>query len=295
MPESAARVASPEAQALPRLGVALGRLNPSFHLPVVLEAERLGFESAWLPEHLVFPLAMAGSPHPGEAHPPVPPTTPVFDCFAYLSFLAGRTRRLRLGTHVYLLGLRHPFVAARAVQTLDIVSGGRAEIGIGAGWLASEWSAAGLDFKSRGRRLDEALAVCKRLWSERQIEHRGEFFGFEPVAFEPKPVQRPWPPIHVGGESPAALRRAARMGDGWIGLDHTPDSVRAPVAQLRALRAEAGLEPEAFAITVGGRVETREELSRFAEAGVTRLIVAPWRRSTEAVAELRRLAARVLD
>jgi probable F420-dependent oxidoreductase len=295
MPGTAARVVSPEEDPLPKLGVALGRLNPAFHLRVVLEAERLGFESVWLPEHLVFPLAMAGSPHPGEAHPPVPPTTPVFDCFAYLSFLAARTRRLRLGTHVYLLGLRHPFVAARAVQTLDVVSGGRAEVGIGAGWLASEWRAACLDFASRGRRLDEALAVCKRLWSEPEIEHRGEFFHFEPVAFEPKPVQRPWPPIHVGGESPAALRRAARAGNGWIGLDHTPDSVRAPVAQLRALRAEAGLEPEGFAITVGARVETRDELLRFAEAGVSRLIVAPWRRSTEAVDGLRRLAARVLE
>jgi probable F420-dependent oxidoreductase len=294
MPATAARFAPPEAQSVPKLGVALGRLNPAFHLPVVLEAERLGFESVWLPEHLVLPLAMAGSPHPGEAHPPVPPTTPVFDCFGYLSFLAGRTRRLRLGSHVYLLALRHPFVAARAVQTLDVVSGGRAEVGIGAGWLASEWRAAGLDFASRGRRLDEALAVCKRLWSEPEIEHRGEFFDFEPVAFEPKPVQRPWPPIHVGGESPAALRRAARAGNGWIGLDHTPDSVRAPVAQLRALRAEAGREREPFAITVGARAETRDELTRFAGAGVTRVIVAPWRRSTEAVEGLRRLAARVL-
>jgi len=277
-----------------RLGVALGRVHPALHLEVTREAERLGFESVWLPEHLVFPIEMAGSPHPGEEHPPVPPTTPVFDAFAYLAFLAGRTQRLRLGTHVYLLGLRHPFVSARAIQTLDLVSGGRAEIGIGAGWLASEWRAAGLDFASRGRRLDEALAVCKRLWSEPVVEHRGRFFEFPPVAFEPKPVQKPWPPILVGGESDAALRRAARHGDGWIGLDHSPESARERVARLRALRVEAGRDEARFEITVGARDPSRDELAHYAEAGVARVIVTPWQRSREAVDALRRLADRVL-
>ena len=280
---------------LPRLGVALGRLNPAFHVEVALEAERLGFESVWLPEHLVFPIEMTGSPHPGEVRPPVPPTTPVFDAFAWLSFLAGKTSRLRLGTHVYLLGLRHPFVSARAVQTLDVASGGRAEVGIGAGWLAPEWRAAGLDFASRGRRLDEALAVCKRLWRERVVEHRGEFFEFGPVAFEPKPLQAPWPPIHVGGESDAALRRAARAGDGWIGLDHTPESVAPRVARLRSLLLEAGRDPERFQVSVGATIASRSELERWREAGVARLIVSPWRRSPEAKDALRRLADEVGD
>jgi probable F420-dependent oxidoreductase len=203
---------------LPKLGVALGKAHPSFHLEITLAAEKLGFESVWMPEHLIFPLAMAGSPYPGQAHPPVPPTTPVFDAFGWLCFLAGKTERIRLGTNVYLLGLRHPFVAARAVQTLDVVSNGRAELGVGAGWLREEWVAAGLDPGTRGRRLDEALGVVKRLWSEPVVEHHGEFYDFGPVAFEPKPVQKPWPKIHVGGESDAALRRAARHGDGWLGV-----------------------------------------------------------------------------
>ena len=146
-----------------------------------------------MPEHLIFPTAMAGSPYPGQDHPPVPPTTPVFDAFGWLCFLAGKTARVRLGTNVYLLGLRHPFVAARAVQTLDVVSNGRAEVGIGAGWLREEWTAAGLDPATRGRRLDEALGVVKRLWSEPEVEHHGEFYDFGPVAFEPKPMQKPWP------------------------------------------------------------------------------------------------------
>jgi probable F420-dependent oxidoreductase len=276
-----------------KFGIALGRLNPAFFLDATLEAERLGFESVWLPEHLVFPLQMAGSPHPGEEHPPVPPETPVFDAFAYLAFLAGRTSRIRLGTNVYLLGLRHPFVAARAVQTLDVVSEGRAEVGIGAGWLRSEWTAAGLDPATRGRRLDEALAVCKRLWSEKTVEHQGDFYDFGPVAFEPKPVQQPWPPIHVGGESDAALRRAARAGDGWFGLVHTLDSARERVERLRALRAEVGRSAERFEVTIGARLESRDDVRRFADAGVNRIVVSPWRRSPEAVDGLRGFAERL--
>jgi probable F420-dependent oxidoreductase len=234
---------------------------------------------------------MAGSPHVGRDHPPVPPTTPVFDCFAYLSYLAGRTERVRLGTHVYLMGLRHPFVAARAVQTLDVVSGGRAEVGVGAGWLESECRAAGIDFGARGRRLDETLAVCKRLWTDPEVEHHGEFFEFEPVVFEPKPVQRPWPPIHVGGESEAALRRAAREGDGWIGLEHTVASVKAPVARLRRLRAEAGREASPLTVTVMAAPSGRAEIEAWETAGVDRLIVAPWKRSRDAVAALREFAS----
>jgi probable F420-dependent oxidoreductase len=277
-----------------KFGIALGRLNPAVFVAATVEAERLGFESAWLPEHLVFPLEMAGSPHPGEAHPPVHPSTPVFDVFAFLAFLAGRTTRIRLGTHVYLLGLRHPFVAARAVQTLDVVSDGRAEVGVGAGWLRSEWTAAGLDPATRGRRLDEALAVCKRLWSEPVVEHRGEFYRFGPVMFEPKPAQRPWPPIHVGGESEAALRRAARHGDGWLGLEHTPDSARARVARLSALRDELGPSAARLEVTIGARLDGPDDVRRFEEAGVDRILVSPWRRSREALDGLRSFAERFL-
>jgi probable F420-dependent oxidoreductase len=272
------------------LGVALGRLHPAFHIEAALEAERLGFESVWMPEHLIFPVDMSGSPFPGNEHPPVPPTTPVFDCFAFLSYLAGRTERIRLGSHVYLLGLRHPFVGARGAQTLDIVSQGRALLGVGAGWLASEWRAVGLDFAARGRRLDEAIDVCRRLFSEEVVEHRGEFFPFEPVCFEPKPVQPGGPPILIGGESPAALRRAAQRGDGWIGLDHTPASAAALVERLRALRQRAGRAELPFSCSVGGQPASREYLAAYAEAGVDRVIVSPWRRSREAVESLRSLA-----
>jgi probable F420-dependent oxidoreductase len=277
-----------------KFGLALGRLHPSFFVDVTVEADRLGFESVWLPEHLVMPVDMTSSPHPGEDVPPVPPGVPVFDCFAYLCYLAGLTERVRLGSHVYNLALRHPFVAARAVQTLDIVSGGRAEVGIGASWLAEEWDATGLDFTTRGRRLDEALAVCMQLWTEEVVEHHGEFFEFAPVMFEPKPVQKPWPPIHVGGESGAALRRAARFGNGWIGITHSVESVRPSVQQLHRLREQEGRTDVRFEVTVGGPVASRDDVARWEEAGVDRLIVAPWARSKEAIDGMRRFADQLL-
>ena len=129
-----------------KFGVALGALNPHFHEEATLAAEELGFESVWLPEHLVFTRVMSRSPHPGEEHPPVPPDTPIYDAFAYLAYLAARTERLRLGTHVFNVGLRHPFTVARGVQTVDLLSKGRFEFGIGASWLEEEWHATGLDF-----------------------------------------------------------------------------------------------------------------------------------------------------
>ena len=276
-----------------KLGVALGRLNPAFFARVAREADALGYESVWLPEHLVFPVEMTRSPYPGAEHPPVPPQTPVFDCFAYLSFLAGQTTNVRLGTHVYNLALRHPFVAARAVQTLDVVSGGRAEIGIGAGWLESEWQAAGLEFGTRGKRLDEAIAVCQRLWTEPVVEHHGPFFNFAPVMFEPKPVQRPWPPLLIGGESEAALRRAARLADGWIGMQHTLESAANAVQRLSALRREAGRGNVPLIVTIGADVTGPQDLARWEAVGVDRIIVAPWTRSPEAVDGLQRLAERV--
>jgi probable F420-dependent oxidoreductase len=256
-------------------------------------ADELGFESVWLPEHLVLPVAMAGSPYAGAEHPPIPPSTPVFDVFAYLSFLAARTHRVRLGTHVYNLALRHPFVAARAVQTVDVVSGGRVELGVGAGWLHAEWDAVGLDFDSRGGRLDEALAVCIALWTEERIAHRGRFFSFDEVMFEPKPVQRPHPPVLIGGETGPALRRAARH-DGWIGLNHTPESVRAPVDKLWRLREESGQDERPFTVTASGRISGQADVDAFAAAGVDRLIVSPWARTREVLDGLRSFASQYL-
>ena len=278
-----------------KFGVALGALNPRVHEAATLEAEALGFESVWLPEHLVFTRAMSRSPHPGEDHPPVPPDTPIYDAFAYLAYLAARTERVRIGTHVFNIGLRHPFTTARGVQTVDLLSRGRFELGVGASWLEEEWRATQLDFATRGRRVDEAIEVCKRLWTEPTVTHHGEFFSFDDVVFEPKPAQQPRPPILVGGESKAALRRAARLGDGWLGMGHTFDSAAAQIDALRALLGQyerPGPDDLPFQIVLGGAVESRRDIARWEDLGVTRLLVSPWKRSSEAIAGLNRFAER---
>jgi alkanesulfonate monooxygenase SsuD/methylene tetrahydromethanopterin reductase-like flavin-dependent oxidoreductase (luciferase family) len=118
-----------------KIGISLGTLHPSLWVEATREADRLGYESVWMPEHLVIPIAMTDSPHDGEDHPPIPANVPVFDALTYLGFLAGQTEQIHFGTQVYNIGLRHPFVVARAVATLDIISGGRLEFGIGASWL----------------------------------------------------------------------------------------------------------------------------------------------------------------
>jgi len=273
-----------------KYGIALGAANAKFFPDITLEAEALGFESVWLPEHLIFTTRMSRSPHPGETHPPVPPNTPIYDAFAYLGYLAGRTERIRLGTHVYNIGLRHPFVTARAVQTLDIVSGGRVEFGIGASWLEEEWVAAELDFASRGRRVDECIDVCRRLWTEDEVTHAGEFFSFEGAVFVPKPVQRPGPPILVGGESKAALRRAARLGDGWIGMHHDFESGAAQIAALRELLAAEGRDAADFQFCLGGTVGSPADARRWEDIGVTRMVFSPWTSSREAIDGMRRFA-----
>ena len=273
-----------------QFGVALGAANPAFFPAIVAAAEELGYESVWLPEHLIFTHRMSRSPHPGETHPPVPPETPIFDAFAYLAFLAGRHAHLRFGTHVFNIGLRHPFTTARAVQTLDLVSEGRFLFGIGASWLEEEWIAAQLDFASRGRRVDECIEVCRRLWTEDSVTHHGEFFDFEEAVFVPKPVQQPWPPILVGGESGPALRRAARLGDGWIGMHHDLESGAAQIARLRGMLVAEGRDPDTFEFCLGAHVGTTDDLRRWEDLGVTRMVFSPWRRSRDAVDGLRAFA-----
>jgi len=277
------------------IGIGLGMLHPSAFDAAAEAADRVGFGSICLPEHLVFPVDMSGSPYPGGDHPPVPPETPLFDVFAYLAYLAARTERVRLGTWVYLLGLRHPFVSARAVTTLDRVSQGRAVVGIGAGWLRQEWEAAGLDPSTRGRRLDESIEICRRLWTQDVIEYQGRFHRFGPVRFEPKPLQRPHPPILAGGESDAALARAVGSCDGWIGVQHDPASAAERVAALRQRLEGAGRDPNAFELVAGGEIAGPADAEAYARAGLTRVIVSPWRRSRGAVEGIERLASTLTE
>jgi probable F420-dependent oxidoreductase len=275
-----------------KIGIALGTVRPSRWAEVTCEADRLGYESVWMPEHLVLPVAGDGSPFAGADHPPIAPDVEIFEPFAYLSYLAGRTQQIRFGTHVYNIGLRHPFVTARAVTTLDTVSGGRAEFGVGASWLEAEWEAVGLDFVHRGQRVDEALAVCQQLWRDPVVEYHGQNFDFGPVMFEPKPVQSPWPPLHIGGDGAAALRRAATVGDGWIPMNHSVEQIPASAARITQLRQEAG-RSAAFDITMGVGADL-DALRRAADAGVSRALVRPWSSGRQTIDGLRRFAQEIL-
>lgn len=275
-----------------KIGISLGMVRPSLWVELTREADRCGYESVWIPEHLVLPVHATGSPHRGADHPPIPPDIPVFDVFGYLCYLAGQTEQIHFGTQVYNIGLRHPFVVARAAATLDVVSGGRTEFGIGASWLRQEWEAVGLDFDTRGRRVDEAIGVCRRLWTEEVVEHHGEFFDFGPVMFEPKPVQGPLP-LHIGGDGPAALRRAATVGDGWIPMNHALEQIPERVAQLARLRQDSG-RPGTVEITLGAGATDADGLRRQADMGVGRALVKPWSSSKEAIDGIRRFADEVL-
>jgi probable F420-dependent oxidoreductase len=278
-----------------KIGIALGLLSPKYWNEVAVTADQLGFHALWMPDHLVFPTDMSGSPFPGNEHPPVPANTKLFDSFAYLCFLAAKTQQIKLGTNVYLLGLRHPFVAARTVQTLDYLSNGRAMVGVGAGWLRQEWEAAGMDPKTRGKRLDEALTICKKLWMQEKISYTGEFYQFNEVMFEPKPVQKPHPPIYIGGESEAALRRVVQHGQGWFGVQHTPESVVTILTQLRKLCAEQGRDFNTLHILTQGLCRSKDEYNRWQDSGISQLVISPWQKGSEAIAGLKHFADTILE
>lgn len=271
-----------------KFGLHLTSVNPRHWSDVAVEAERLGFESVWVPEHVVIPHDATGSPYDGSDHPPVPSNIPIYDALGALCHIAARTERIRLGTHVFNIGLRHPFVTARAATTVDVLSHGRLLFGIGASWLRSEWDAMGLDFDSRGARVDEAITVCRRLWTEDVVEHHGRFFDFAPTAFEPKPVQQPLP-VHIGGDGAAALRRAATVGAGWMPMNHRLEDLPPALDRLTKMAAESG-RTTPVEVTLAGNVSSAADVERYAEAGVSRLIVHPWTTSREAVVAMRRFA-----
>jgi probable F420-dependent oxidoreductase len=279
-----------------KFGISFLNLHPRGFADLTVAAEELGFESVWMSDHLVFPVDLGSAPYPGaEADSPgevVRKTPsmwdrPLFDTTAFLCYLAGRTSTIRFGTYVYVLGIRHPFVAARAFQTLDYVSNGRAEMGIGAGWMSSEFDAADVDFRTRGRRLDECIQVCRRLWTEPQVAHAGEFFTFDAVGFEPKPTALK---IHVGGESGPALRRVARHGDGWIAMENTWETMAGKLAALDGHLAAAGRSRDDVEISVVAAVRSTDDVARWADLGVDRIIMSPWTRSSTAIDELRAFA-----
>jgi probable F420-dependent oxidoreductase len=261
------------------LGLFWGGQEPGDLATIARRADELGYESLWIWEHVVYPKEIHSKYlYTPDGSPPFADYR-TLDPFVTLSHLAAVTSKIRLGTNIYVLPLRNPFLTARAVLTLDILSGGRVTLGAAVGWLAEEFELLGQDFATRGARADECAQVLKALWTQAEPEFHGKHFDFGPVRFDPKPVQKPHPPILFGGETKAAMRRAARYGDGWLsaGSLDSPESAGEKVALLRELRREAGRADEPFEIMItGGAWVTADRIEQFEGAGVDRLLIAPW-------------------
>jgi len=257
-------------------GLSLFGLGPRHYPEISVLAEAHGFESVWMPEHLVLPATMPSTYiYTESGQPPITPATAMYDPWIVLAAIAQATSTIRLATNVFILPLRHPFQTARTVVTLDRLSRGRVTLGIGVGWLEEEFVAAGQSFGDRGARTDEIIEILRRLWSEEVIEQHGEHFDFEPVMFEPKPVQREGIPIEVGGSSPPALRRAGRLGDGWIEIGAgTPERLAEMLAVVDRARRDAGRDHVAFEVT-SSLAETVADVHQAEDLGVTRITRGP--------------------
>ena len=260
------------------VGVGSGStVRPEPLTEVAQKAEALGYESVWIPEHLAVPVKMQAR-YPGSADGKFPggPGVNLHDPFVALSFVAAHTTTIKLGTGVFVLPLRNTLSVAKAVASLDVLSQGRVIFGIGVGWCEEEFDAVGMPFRDRAARTREAVKVMRALWTEETPQFSGKFHDFKPIGFNPKPVQDPCPPLVFGGESRAALKRAAELADGWCGIRYTPESVKPYVTQLKELTQQAGRDFSQFEITVGlepGVQPTLDTVKQFEDAGVHRLFV----------------------
>jgi len=228
-----------QSKAKMELGVILpnaGSLGSADAMYAIAEcAEDLGFAALWTSDHLVLPVE-SSEPYPyvRDADVRLDPEHGFIEPLIALAGVAARTRRIRLGVSVYLAALRHPLVAAKLAASLDQLSGGRVILGVGAGWIREEYETLGIDWLQRGALLDEHIQCMRALWSEKRPSHEGKHFRFHDIGFEPKPVNGDLP-IWVGGNSRPAMRRAARLGNGWHGIDMFPGEVKAKLSELEDL------------------------------------------------------------
>ena len=236
------------------------------------EAEQRGFESLFVPEHTHIP-ASRRSPWPGGGDLPRE-YWHTLDPFVALAAAAAATSTLRLGTGICLLTERDPIVNAKEAATLDLLSGGRFELAIGAGWNAEEMENHGTAFATRFRVMSERARAMKVIWTEEEPEFHGEFVDFDPIWSYPKPVQRPNPPILVGGETDHTLRRVVDWADGWFPRGRGGFDPAEGMARLKAIADEAGRAMDTIDVSLFGAPPNREALDRAEEAGMTRAILA---------------------
>ena len=280
----------------PKLGVMMFATRTTMPLPRLAErVEALGFESLFLPEHPVIP-EQFDSPYPGGG--PLPDEYRMMvDPFVGLAAAAGATRSLRLGTSISLILERRPLLAAKTIATLDRVSHGRVVLGIGSGWLREEGDVFNVDWERRGSQMREFVAAMKACWTEEVSSFDGRYVRFPEVIVEPKPVQQPHPPILVAGELALAARRAAEWGSGWMPryLWSTPEMIEEGRRRMEQAWRECGRDRATIDITLFGCRRDRDEIARWGNAGVTRILfVLPMEDETSTVARLERIADRVM-
>ncbi|MEX2207218.1 MAG: LLM class F420-dependent oxidoreductase [Myxococcota bacterium] len=212
-------------------------------------AEEVGFDGILVSDHLFFPEQLRSKyPYTPDGVPGFSAETAWPEPFSLVGAMSSVTKRLRFATMVYILPLRQPLEVAKATATLDVLSGGRFILGVGAGWMKEEFDQLGVDFQTRGARFDESIAVLRKLWAGGMVEHQGRFFAFPRLQMSPAPA-RPVP-IYVGGASNIALRRAARSGDGWLGNGSDPAEASRILGEIARLRREAGRERLPFEAVV---------------------------------------------
>jgi probable F420-dependent oxidoreductase len=244
---------------------------------VARKCEELGFESLWLPEHPIIPVHHK-TPFPAGDGKIPEIYSHMIDPFVGLALAAAATSRIKLGTGICLIPERDPLITAKEVATLDYYSGGRFLFGIGAGWLKDETEIFGVDFKRRWAMTREYIRVMKELWSKPEASFEGEFVKFPPLRSNPKPAQKPHPPIHIGAGGERAIKNTVAIGDGWAPVGVRPDQLSDGVAKLKQLCAQAGrdfskIEITVFAPSDGGN--PRSAINEYAKAGAQRLVLFP--------------------
>ena len=279
-----------------KIGVSTFPTDYSIDIAVLARrAEELGFDSLWVPEHAILPVG-AKTPWPGSAEGVMPKEyADIADPFVALGRASAVTTTIKLGTAIVLVPERNPLVLAKEVATLDMYSGGRFIMGIGAGWLREESEIMGVDFDHRWTQTKEAVLAMKELWTKTESEYHGKYYDFPPVYSFPRPVQRPHPPVLLGGMARNVFKRIVEWGDGWIPNRVTPEEVAAGRAKLDELATVAGRDPASIPISVFGQQPDPGLVERFFDAGAARVTVRlPVAGEEESLVELERMASLLL-
>ena len=248
--------------------------RPELFAELARDCEQFGFESIWTVEHVVVP--QPHMPYPGSKDGQMPggDDVPIPDPLIPLAYAAALTTKLKLSTGVIILPQRHPLYLAKQLATLDVLSKGRMMVGIGSGWMKEEFESVDVDYHARGARTDESIQAMRAVWREPVASFHGKHFHFHDVKSFPKPVQKDGIPIHVGGHSAAAARRAGKFGEGFFPTVTDPGKLKEMFSQVRAEAGKAGRNPDAIEFSAMGSAKP-DALKALQDAGVARVVFGP--------------------